>query len=125
MTSLIYFLPSSQAPYEFRSKIQGQCTQICSETGKALKELASAVKTMTKPTSVNIHIEKSKVASLKLKLLLDMILLEDYNLREITPPAAVALILIDVVPCVEKIANAVHELAYLSHFKTPDSIVSP
>ncbi|KAK4607000.1 hypothetical protein RGQ29_000992 [Quercus rubra] len=120
-----YFNFEFQAPYEFRSKIQGQCTQICSETGKALKELASAVKTMTKPTSVNIHIEKSKVASLKLKLLLDMILLEDYNLREITPPAAVALILIDVVPCIEKIANAVHELAYLSHFKTPDSIVSP
>lgn len=125
MTWLTYFLPSSQAPYEFRSNIQDQCTQICSETGKALKELASAVKTMTKPTSVNIHIEKSKVASQKLKLLLDMILLEDYNLREIIPPAAVALILIDVVPCIEKIANAVHELAYLAHFKTPDSIVSP
>ncbi|XP_050287235.1 aluminum-activated malate transporter 8-like isoform X2 [Quercus robur] len=111
--------------YEFRSKIQEQCKQICSETGKALKELASAVKTMTKPTSVNIHIEKSKVASRKLKLLLDIILLEDYNLREIIPPAAVALILIDVVPCIEKIANAVHELAYLAHFKTPDSILSP
>ncbi|KAK7830158.1 aluminum-activated malate transporter 1 [Quercus suber] len=120
-----YFNFEFQAPYEFRSNIQDQCTQICSETGKALKELASAVKTMTKPTSVNIHIEKSKVASQKLKLLLDMILLEDYNLREIIPPAAVALILIDVVPCIEKIANAVHELAYLAHFKTPDSIVSP
>ncbi|KAM3692319.1 hypothetical protein ACB098_08G077700 [Castanea mollissima] len=120
-----YFNFEFQAPYEFRSKIQEQCTQICSETGKALKELASAVKEMTKPTSVNIHIEKSKVASQKLKVLLDMILLEDYNLREIIPPVAVALILIDVVPCIEKIADAVHELAYLSHFKTLDSIVSP
>nr|POE67255.1 aluminum-activated malate transporter 2 [Quercus suber] len=110
---------------EFGRKIQEPSTKICSESGKALRELASAVKKMNQPTSVNAHIENSKTAIENLKFMLDTYHLEDANLQEIIPSAEVALTLIDVVPCIVKIADAVQELASLAHFKTPATRVSP
>ncbi|XP_050285477.1 aluminum-activated malate transporter 8-like isoform X2 [Quercus robur] len=110
---------------EFGRKIQEPSTKICSESGKALRELASAVKKMNQPTSVNAHIENSKTAIENLKFMLDTYHLEDADLQEIMPSAEVALTLIDVVPCIVKIADAVQELASLAHFKTPATRVSP
>ena len=118
-------MTSSQTPNEFGRKIQEPCTQICSESGKALRELASAVKKLTQPTSVNAHIEKSKMATENLKSMLNSRLLEDANLQEVMQSAAVALILIDVVPCIMKIADAVHNLASLANFKAAATRVSP
>ncbi|KAA8544349.1 hypothetical protein F0562_022383 [Nyssa sinensis] len=42
-----------QTPPEIRRKIQGTCTKLSLETGKALKELALAIKTMTPPSSAD------------------------------------------------------------------------
>uniref|UniRef100_A0A2N9HAW4 Aluminum-activated malate transporter n=1 Tax=Fagus sylvatica TaxID=28930 RepID=A0A2N9HAW4_FAGSY len=120
-----YLNSEIQTPNEFGRKIQEPCTQICSESGKALRELASAVKKLTQPTSVNVHIEKSKMATENLKSMLNSRLLEDANLQEVMQSAAVALILIDVVPCIMKIADAVHNLASLANFKAPATRVSP
>uniref|UniRef100_A0A2N9FNQ1 Aluminum-activated malate transporter n=1 Tax=Fagus sylvatica TaxID=28930 RepID=A0A2N9FNQ1_FAGSY len=120
-----YLNSEIQTPNEFGRKIQEPCTQICSESGKALRELASAVKKLTQPTSVNVHIEKSKMATENLKSMLNSRLLEDANLQEVMQSAAVALILIDVVPCIMKIADAVHNLASLANFKAPAARVSP
>ncbi|KAE8037338.1 hypothetical protein FH972_009932 [Carpinus fangiana] len=71
--ALPFWVPKSleKTPSEFQSKIQEQCTEICSESGKALKELASELKQMTQPTSVNVHIEHSKIAAEKLKSFLN------------------------------------------------------
>ena len=80
---------------------------------------------MNQPTSVNAHIENSKTAIENLKFMLDTYHLEDADLQEITPSAEVALTLIDVVPCIVKITDAVQELASLAHFKTPATRVSP
>lgn len=107
-----------QAPAEIRSKIQEPCTKICSEAGKALKELAAALKKMTRASSANPHIEYSKAAAERLKLLLKRGIWDDVNLLETIPSAAVASLLLEVVACVEKIAEAVHELASVAHFKT-------
>ncbi|GMY15743.1 aluminum-activated malate transporter 8-like [Fagus crenata] len=120
-----YLNSEIQTPNEFGRKIQEPCTQICSESGKALRELASAVKKLTQPTSVNVHIEKSKMATENLKSMLNSRLLEDANLQEVMQSAAVALILIDVVPCIMKIADAVHNLASLANFKAAATRVSP
>ena len=125
VNSLTYVLPSSQTLNEFGRKIQEPSTKICSESGKALRELASAVKKTNQPTSVNAHIENSKTAIENLKFMLDTYHLEDADLQEIMPSAEVALTLIDVVPCIVKIADAVQELASLAHFKTPATRVSP
>ena len=80
---------------------------------------------MNQPTSVNAHIENSKTAIENLKFMLDTYHLEDADLQEIIPSAEVALTLIDVVPCIVKITDAVQELASLAHFKTPATRVSP
>ena len=80
---------------------------------------------MNQSTSVNAHIENLKIATENLKFMLDIYHLKDAKLQDIIPPAEVALTLIDVVPCIVKIADAVHELASLAHFKTPAISVSP
>ncbi|KAK4607203.1 hypothetical protein RGQ29_001145 [Quercus rubra] len=120
-----YLKSEIQTLNEFGRKIQEPSTKICSESGEALRELASAVRKMKQPTSVNAHIENSKTAIENLKFMLDTYDLEDANLQKIIPSAEVTLTLIDVVPCIVKIADAVQELASLAHFKTPATSVSP
>jgi hypothetical protein len=81
---------------------------------------------MTQPASVNHHIANSKIAAEKLKSLLNTTCLcENESLQEITPTAAIALILMDIVPYIEKISEAFHELASIARFKRVDARVSP
>ncbi|XP_059430262.1 aluminum-activated malate transporter 8-like [Corylus avellana] len=122
-----YLSSKIQTPNEFQSKIQEPCTKICTESGKALKELASELKKMTQPTLVNRHITNSKIAAENLKSLLNTTCLcENDSLQEIIPTAAIALILMEIVPCIEKISEAFHELASLARFERVDGArVSP
>ncbi|XP_004293112.1 PREDICTED: aluminum-activated malate transporter 2-like [Fragaria vesca subsp. vesca] len=116
-----YLNTEIQAPAEIRIKIQDPCIHICTETGKALKELAAALKEMTLSSSADHdHIAHSKAAAESLKSLLKRGIWEDANLLETIPSVAVASLLIEVVACVEKIAEAVHELASVAHFKTTE-----
>ncbi|KAJ6406768.1 hypothetical protein OIU84_010308 [Salix udensis] len=71
-----YINSDSQVPLEFRCKIQESCTQISAECGKALKSLASAIKTMTIPSSANVHVENSKTAVKDLQISLKAVSLE-------------------------------------------------
>ncbi|KAK9280012.1 hypothetical protein L1049_013697 [Liquidambar formosana] len=113
-----------QMPIKMRSKIQDPCTKIISEAGQTLNELANAIKTMTRPSSVDSHIENSKTAADNLKALLHTGLFEETDLLEIIPSAAVASLLIDIVTCTEKISEAVQELASLAHFKSVEQTVT-
>ncbi|KAG6682239.1 hypothetical protein I3842_13G128600, partial [Carya illinoinensis] len=115
-----YLKCSLQTPTEFRREIQEPCIQICSESGKALKELASAIKKMRRSTLVNYHIHSSKLAAKNLQSALNNSLWENANLREILPTAAVGLVLIDIVPCTEKIVEAFQELASRARFERMD-----
>ena len=87
------------------------------ESGKALKDLASSIKTMTKPSPVNPHIVNSKTAAKALRFLIKTSSSEDFVLFEVMPTAMVAVQLMEVISCVEKIAESVHELASLARFK--------
>jgi hypothetical protein len=122
-----YFCSFQTHASEFQSKIQEPCTKICSESGKALKELAVGLrKVINQPTSVNLHIQHSKIAAENLKSLLNTTSVwKNDNLQEIIPTGAIALILVDIVPYIEKIAEALHELAFLASFKRVDARVSP
>ncbi|XP_062171431.1 aluminum-activated malate transporter 2-like [Alnus glutinosa] len=121
-----YLNSKIQTPSEFQSKIQEPCTTICSESGKALKEIALELKKMTQTTSVNPHILNSKMAAENLKSLLNTTwLCENANLEETIPTAAVVLIVMDIVPYIEKISEALQELALLARFKWVDARVSP
>ena len=116
-----------QATPEIRAQIQEVCTNISLETGRALKDLATSVKKMNKPSSADAHIASSKAAAKSLRSLLKSGLWENTDLLEVIPSVTVALLLLDVVNCTEKIAESVHELASLAHFKSTslDPNVSP
>ncbi|GFY97968.1 hypothetical protein Acr_12g0005090 [Actinidia rufa] len=57
--------------------------KMSSESGKALKTLAMAIKTVTNPSSSSIHIENSKVAIDELKTAMDDALRERFDLLKI------------------------------------------
>lgn len=116
-----------QAAQEFRGEIQESCREMTRESGKALKELAATIRTMTRSTSMDFHIENSKGAAKNLMSLLETGLLEDSTtLLEIIPAVAVASTVMDIVTCTERISDAVKELASLAHFKSTRSpVVTP
>ncbi|KAL9373921.1 hypothetical protein Peur_033541 [Populus x canadensis] len=121
-----YINSDIHAPQEFRCKIQEPCTQMSAECGKALKSLASAIKTTTVPSSENVNVENSKTAVQDLKIALKAVSLEhDQDLLQILPDATVASILVEIVICVEKISESVHGLSNLAHFKSVEPTVSP
>ncbi|XP_009371491.2 aluminum-activated malate transporter 2-like [Pyrus x bretschneideri] len=124
--SLNHYLTSEiQSPPEVRSIIQGECTVISSECGKALKELASGVRKMTKSSAAEPHITNSKAAAENLKAVIRSSLSKHCDYLEILQAGAVASLLFEVVKCTEEIAGAVHKLASLAHFKNAKPRVTP
>lgn len=111
-----------QAPGEMRRIIQGTCTKMSMESGKALQELASSVRNMNHPSSAKKHMTNSKTAAKNLKLLLSSSFWEDVDLLQVIPVAAVASILTEIVVCVENIAESVSELAALAQFKDAEEL---
>ncbi|OMO62697.1 Aluminum-activated malate transporter [Corchorus capsularis] len=122
-----YLNADIQGKPEIRTRIQETCTKMSLESGKALKELGLAIKTMTKPFGADTHIENSKSAAKNLNSLLKSGLWDDeMDLLEIVPVATVASLLIDVVNCTEEIAESVRELASMANFQgIKTSSVSP
>ncbi|KAF8397979.1 hypothetical protein HHK36_016905 [Tetracentron sinense] len=120
-----YINSEIQVPQEFRREFQQSCTKMSSESGKALKGLASAIKTMTYPSSANDHVENSKTAANDLKTTLKAALLENTELLQVIPAATVASLLIKIVTCTDKIAESVHELACVANFRRVDTNVTP
>ncbi|XP_022756029.1 aluminum-activated malate transporter 2-like isoform X3 [Durio zibethinus] len=115
-----------QANPEIRSKIQESCTKMSLESGKALKELAFAIKRMVKPFSAGTHIENSKSAAKNLNSLLKSGLWDgDVDLLQLVPVATVASLLIEVVTCTVEIAESVHELSSMVNFEAVEPTVSP
>lgn len=95
------------------------------ECSMALKSLASAIKTMTLPSSANVHVENSKNAIKDLKIAIKTVSLDqDKDLLAIVPAATVASIIIEIVKCVENLSESVHELSNLAHFKSVEPTVS-
>ena len=114
-----------QAPPEFLRKIQDPCKKMSSESGKALKELSLAIKTMTHPSSANSHLDKSKIAITDLKTSLEAASREtNEELLKIIPAVTVASILTDITTCVEGVAEAVRELSHEARFKRVEMTVS-
>ncbi|KAI4348882.1 hypothetical protein L6164_009548 [Bauhinia variegata] len=111
---------------EFKAKVQGSCTKICSESSQALKLLSSSIKTMTEPSDAKSHVENLKTAIKELNGALESASLDDKNLLAIVPVSTVASILIDITKSVEKIYESVYELSHLAHFKgVEEPTVSP
>ncbi|XP_022753737.1 aluminum-activated malate transporter 7-like, partial [Durio zibethinus] len=115
-----------QAKPEIRSKIQETYSKMSMESGKALKELALAIKRLAKPFSADIHIENSKSAVKNLNSLVRSGLLDDeMDLLEVVRVATVASLLIDVITYTEEIAGSVLKLASMASFEAAEPTVSP
>ncbi|POO01347.1 Aluminum-activated malate transporter [Trema orientale] len=116
----------TQRPAEIESKIREPCMIICSECGKALKELAGAIRrsNLHSPPVSRIEFSKAAVENLKCTLNSQPLWEDVEDVLDVIPVVAVASQLIGVVSCVEKIAGAVNELASLAHFKSLDDTVS-
>ncbi|KAK8545030.1 hypothetical protein V6N13_066343 [Hibiscus sabdariffa] len=116
-----------QAKPEIPGKIRETCMEMSLECGRALKELALAIKTMVKPFAARVHIENSKSAAENLNSLLQSSGLWDDNmdLLQLVPMATVVSLLIDVINCTEEIAESVHELASMVNFEAVEPTVSP
>lgn len=95
------------------------------ESGKALKALGTAIKTMKDPKSACQHLENSKNAVEELHIALKAASLEDADILAIIPAATIASILVEIVTCVEKISMSVYELSQLADFKVVEATVSP
>lgn len=98
-------------------KLEDLCTKISLESANAMKELASAIKTMTIPSSSTCHITNLKEAAENLQCLLKSELWKDVEFLQVIPVINVTSVLTEIVVCVEKIANSVHQLALTANFK--------
>ncbi|XP_038697975.1 aluminum-activated malate transporter 8-like [Tripterygium wilfordii] len=108
-----------------RTEIQESLTKMSRESGEALKALASAIKTMTVPSPAHFHVENSKAAIKDLKLALKAATSDNADILAIVPCATTASILMEIVDCVEKITDSVHELSIKAQFKSVEPTVSP
>ncbi|XP_044506753.1 aluminum-activated malate transporter 2-like [Mangifera indica] len=121
-----YLNTEIQTSSEMRHKIEEVYREMSLESGKALKELALAIKTMGQPSAAtSIHLKNSKSAAKSLSSLFKSNVWGDTDLAAAVPVATVASLLIDVVACTEKIAQSVYELASMANFKSIDATLSP
>ncbi|MCD7446540.1 hypothetical protein HAX54_009223 [Datura stramonium] len=103
---------------EVRTRIQEPCMKVSTECGHVLKELASAMKTMTYPLTITVHIDNAKLAAENLKSLLQTnSSWEEMNFSDIIPIATVASLLIDIVSYTIKMVESFDQLATLARFK--------
>ncbi|EOY33299.1 hypothetical protein QUC31_019015 [Theobroma cacao] len=120
-----YLNSKIQTPAEIRGKIQGPCEKASRESSKALKELASAFRKMVRTRSAILHIASSKTTAEELKNLLKQSVWGEADVLEIIPAASVASLLLEIIECIEKIAEAVYELAKVASFRNRDATVLP
>ncbi|KAL7133633.1 hypothetical protein ABFS83_12G155200 [Erythranthe nasuta] len=106
---------------EVKMKIKESCMKMSMESGKALKELASAVKTTAfhPLQAAGAHLQNSKSAAHDLKNALEnsSLLSAKADLQEIMPLLVVASVLIDINDGVDKIYESVNELSLKACFK--------
>ncbi|MCL7032936.1 hypothetical protein MKW94_027076 [Papaver nudicaule] len=108
---------SQTQPLEFKKIVQKGCMEMSIESGKALKELSIAIKTMKHPDSVLTHLKNSISAADNLKSSLRTATLENANIFDLIPAAKVTTLLIEVIGCIGNIVDSVNELSHLAKFK--------
>lgn len=87
--------------------------------------MASTFRKMVRTRSAIVHIDSSKEAAEELKTLLRTNLWEEADLLEIIPAASVASLLLEIIECIEKISEAVNELAKAAAFRNGNATVLP
>ncbi|KAG6412141.1 hypothetical protein SASPL_124810 [Salvia splendens] len=104
---------------EFSAKIRQPCVEMSTESGKALAEIAAAIKKMRRPPqSVEAHVQSAKSAADRLRSVLQNSSLPPKpDLQDVASLLVAASVLIDVIRCADGIAAAVGELAREAGFE--------
>lgn len=113
-----------QVPTEFQKRIAEPCMRMSSELGKALKELASSLRAMKRPSTASTHIQNCEAAISDLRAALKTSSPDREDLVEIIPSIAVVSLLVDISKCVEKISQSIHELSDKANFESAQSTLS-
>ncbi|KAG2570280.1 aluminum-activated malate transporter 1-like [Panicum virgatum] len=119
LASYVVILTKSQYPEaspELCLKVRTTCGQMSLHSAWALRELSSAVRSMTTPSSANNDLS----AAMKVANSCGNELLEDAALLQVMHIAVVGSLLSDLVMQVNKITESVHNLARLARFKDPE-----
>lgn len=98
--------------------------KMSSESGKALKELASSLRAMKRPSTASTHIKNCEAAISDLRAALEASSPDRAEIMEIIPSIAVGSLLIDITKCVEKISESIHELSDKAYFESTKSTLS-
>ncbi|XP_015078567.1 aluminum-activated malate transporter 2-like [Solanum pennellii] len=118
-----YLNYETQVEQEIRTKIQEPCKKVSTECGHVLKELALAMKTMTYPHTITIHIDNAKIAAENLKTLLHTnSSWEGINFSDVIPMATVASLLIEIVSSSVKMVESFDKLATSARFKKTNQL---
>ncbi|WOL15543.1 aluminum-activated malate transporter 1-like [Canna indica] len=112
--------PSKSKPCadpDLQLKIRTACKEISSESAKALKEISSAIRSMTFPCSANGHLSAAMA-----KLTKEMQAADDSDLSGILHVATTASLLAELVNRTHEVVDSVDNLARLARFKRPEPI---
>ncbi|KQJ82561.1 aluminum-activated malate transporter 1 [Brachypodium distachyon] len=121
LASYVITLQKSQYPEanpELSLKVRTACSEMSSDSAKALRELSTAIRTMTVPSPANITMSAAITVAKGLRSELS----QDMALLQVMHVAVTATLLSDLVTTIKKIAESVDNLARLAHFKTPEKI---
>ncbi|KAL8154103.1 hypothetical protein V2J09_011863 [Rumex salicifolius] len=121
-----YLNSDSKMQPEIEEQFKKTCKKLSSESGKALRDLSNGVRKMKRTLSIKSHLKESKSAAENLKSLLENThVSQAFHLLELLPTATVASLLIEIMTCVEEIAEEIHELGNLAKFKIVERAVVP
>ncbi|KAL1821209.1 hypothetical protein ACET3Z_016078 [Daucus carota] len=109
---------NTEVQSEFHKRIAEPCMKVSSESSKALKELASSLRAMKRPSTTSAHIHNCKAAIADLRAALEAASPDSANLVEMIPSIAVGSLLCDISKCVEKISESIHELSDKANFES-------
>ncbi|XP_065875921.1 aluminum-activated malate transporter 7-like [Euphorbia lathyris] len=103
---------------EIRSKFSEACKIVSMESGKALEELGAATKKMQRSRKAREHIENAKTIAENVKSALKINEWEGASLVDIVQVGTVCLVLLEIIQSIEKIEEAINELANMADFDT-------
>ncbi|KAG6399679.1 hypothetical protein SASPL_141160 [Salvia splendens] len=116
----VYLVSDVQTQLDFWTKIQALCTEIISECGLALTDVAIGLRTIKSSLLSEIHILDTKATAETPKAMLKIRLWHDPEFLDVVLVATAASLLIDIVACTAKISDSVEMLTTKAKFKKLD-----
>ncbi|KAG6397426.1 hypothetical protein SASPL_143593 [Salvia splendens] len=116
----VYLVLDVHKPLEFWTKIQALCSEINSDCGFALADVAIGLLMMKSSLFSEIHILDAKAMGETPKALLKIGLWHDPEVFDVILMVTEVSLLIDIMACTAKITNSVEVLTTKAKFKKPD-----